>query len=605
MEVRAQSADLARVQTQAGAVVLALARAQVEARAARQGWLKSRISWALELAEVHKALRAWMQTLAQAQVQTWLRVGAFEACRVEVGRDLWPQRRQDYWWLIQIITPITRLPVELLHQIFLIVTDSANDPPLVLMRVCKHWYNIVTGIWVSLKLGKTTTKNAIKRKLELNQSLLHVLIDTNIDRGHFTPSKAAYHAIFAAMQAASRWRTLVVEMLPAQVDLPEHLVDRGLQQCSDPVMNRLRTFKLKCPCEMSPLLERLLRILGTSASGELTTVEIRSAKAISFLVPTYSSIFRSITVLSLDASGLRDPVDLLPHLHQLEALTASHVPLPVYQYNADLPFIQTLRHLTLRSVSIQWMDDRTFHVLESCNLSFPPYHYFVLAFSTTLPNCKHLSFEGDHLNILNGISAHKLTRLSVMCSSSCRWAGSRQLVEFSSRALLDYRLAPQTLHISIEAMNRAWTEALSLMHNLEELVIYNAQPSSLGVESLQSLVVHPLHARNKRITAIRGKWSTPTCPSLRRFGLRYRRWLRPSEQFDLIPLFMSIIRSRQHSMFPMQSFRIWTTSDESDPLELVDGLSISVTGFERLKNYAAIEGDNSEMFLSRMWKISL
>jgi hypothetical protein len=48
-------------------------------------------------------------------------------------------------------------------------------------------------------------------------------------------------------------------------------------------MSRLRTFKIKSACEMSPLLDRLLRILGTSASGELTTVEINSANVISFL----------------------------------------------------------------------------------------------------------------------------------------------------------------------------------------------------------------------------------------------------------------------------------------------------------------------------------
>jgi hypothetical protein len=39
------------------------------------------------------------------------------------------------------------------------------------------------------------------------------------------------------------------------------------------------------------------------------------------------------------------------------------------------------------------------------------------------------------------------------------------------------------------------------MSNLEELVIDNAQPSSLGVKVLQSLVVHPVHANNLGTTA--------------------------------------------------------------------------------------------------------
>jgi len=455
------------------------------------------------------------------------------------------------------------------------------------MRVSKYWYNVVGGIWASLKLGTTTPSDAITRKLERNQWLLDVVVDTEIDRHRVT--WAAYEAIFAAIHAASRWRTLVVESFPTQTDLPEHIVNYGLLQCSDPVLTCLRTLIIKCPCEMSPLLDRLLRILGNTASRELTTITINSQTVISFLLPTYSSIFRFVTVLSLDAQGLRNPVDLLPHLHQLEEFTASHLLLPDYQDDDDLPLVHTLRRLTLRSVSIQWMSGRTFHDLESCNLIFPLHRHVLHTFRTTLPTCKHLFFEGYPLDILNGVSAHKVTRLSVMCSSSCKQRGSPQLVRFASRALRASRLVPQILHIGIEATNQAWTDTLPFMSNLEELVIYNAQPSSLEAASLQPLIVLPVQAGNTGTTATPGGCNTPICPSLRRFGLRYRRWLRSSEHFDLIPVFMSIIRSRQ-SMFPMESFRIWTRSDEDRPLELIEGSSESSAGFERLKKYAAIIG---------------
>jgi hypothetical protein len=174
------------------------------ARAAVQGQDVAR-AWAQELAELHKATRVWMQVLAPAPAQAWLRLSAQEACRVEAGCGLWPQHRQDYWWLVQIITPIIRLPPELLQQIFLVIIDSVNDSPLVLMRVCKYWYNIITGIWASIKLGTSTSKNAITRKLERKQWLLDVQVDTKIDRGHFTAPEGAYQGIFAAMEATSRW----------------------------------------------------------------------------------------------------------------------------------------------------------------------------------------------------------------------------------------------------------------------------------------------------------------------------------------------------------------------------------------------------------------
>ena len=356
--------------------------------------------------------------------------------RHRLARHLWPSSHK-YWWFIQIIAPITRLPQELLHQILLIIIDNASDPPFVLMRVSKLWYNIVTGIWASVKLGTTTPKNAITRKLERNQWLLDVSVDTEIDRGDLTPSEGPYQAIFAAVEATSRWRSFVVESFPAQADLPEHLVNRGLQQSSDPVMSRLRTFKIKRPCKMSPLLERLLRILGTTSSGELTTVEINSLSVISFLAPTYPSIFHSVKVLSLDNTlGLPNLVDLLPHLHQLEALTASHLSFPIHHDDVEIPFVHSLRHLTLRAVSIQWMSGRTFHVLESCTILFPLCHHVLHTFRTTLLKCNDLTFQGYPLNILHGVSAPNLTHLSVT-SSPHKPQGSRQLVRFSSQALRD------------------------------------------------------------------------------------------------------------------------------------------------------------------------
>jgi hypothetical protein len=614
-EAEAVASELARAQTVAQAEVQARVEAQAEARkrvwapskewpcvqmeadveASAKAWAQVRSearaeaeasAWAVELGEVHKALRAWMQALGQAQSQAWLRLCALE-CKVEVEHGAWPRCQQDYCWLTQVITPIARLPPELLQHILLIIIDNSNDSPLALMRVCKYWYNTVTGIWASLKLGTATQKDAVIRKLERNQWLLDVLVDTEIDRGHFTPSEGAYQAIFAAMQATSRWRTLVFETIPAQADLPEDLVNHGIQQCSDPVMSRLRTLIIKCPCEMSSLLNRLLRILGNTASGELTTVTINSAAVISFLVPTYPSIFRSVIVLSLGAPRLPNPVDLLPHLYQLEALTASHLPLPVYHDDVDLPLVHTLRHLTLKSVSIQWMSGRTFHVLESCNLIFPLHRPILHTFCATLPNCKDLSFEGYPLDLLSGVSAQKLSYLSVKCSSSYKPRGRRQLALLSSHALQEGRLAPRTLHISIEATNEAWTTAFAYMSNLEELVIDNAHPSSLGVKALRSLVILP------GTNATPGEWSTPACPLLTRFGLRYRRWLRLSEHFDLIPVFTSIIQSRQQSKYSLQSFLIWGSSDQEDPLELVDGSQINLKGFGCLASVSAIKGRNS------------
>ena len=115
---------------------------------------------------------------------------------------------------------------------------------------------------------------------------------------------------------------------------------------------------------------------------------------------------------------LLNTFDLLPHLHQLESLTASHLPLPIYPDDSTLPFVHTLRHLRLEGVSIQWMSGRTFCALESCALIFPPHRHVLHTFCTTLPHCKDFSFEGYPLDIPEGVSAHNLMHLAVVCSSS-------------------------------------------------------------------------------------------------------------------------------------------------------------------------------------------
>ena len=504
--------------------------------------------------------------------------------RQSIAHEIPINSLQEYWWFIQIVTPITHLPPELLHQILLIIIDDASHSPVVLMRVSRLWYTIVTGIWASLKLGTTTPKDVVTNKLEKNQRFLDVSVDTEFDRGNFTPSETAYDAIFAAIQATSRWRSFVVQTFPAQADLSEHVVNRRLESCSNAVLSRLRTFKIRSACEKSPLLDRLLHILGTSASEELTTIEIHSPNVISFLVPTYSSIFNSVNVLSLDALGLRNPVDLLPHLHQLEELTASRLSLPIYTNDVDLPFVHTLRRLTLRAVSVQWMSGRTFYALESCTVLFPLHRHLLHSFNTTLPNCERFAFQGYPLDILDGVSAPKLTKLSVISSYSDKLRGGRQLVWVFRHALRESRLAPRILYISMEATTQAWIKALALMSHLEELVIESAQPSSLGVKVLQSLV---MRANNMDTTSTPGGSNSPVCPSLKQFGLRYRRWLRSSEHFDLFPDIMAITCSRQRSMFPLKSFRIRRRSDQKDLLELVEGLWISLDGFERLANYSS------------------
>ena len=519
--------------------------------------------------------------------------------RYKVGYHIWlrsPETREDYSCIIHFIAPITRLPFELLQQIFLIIVDEMTHPPLMLMRVCKEWHAVVLAIWASLSVG-TTPQYFVTRTLERNQLLLDIVIDEGSHHGYFHPvngplkANGPFNAIFAAIEASWRWRSLVIKSFPAQADLTEDVVNSHLQRCSNATMSRFTSFKVKSTCKTSPLLNGLLRILGTTVGSELTTMEINSANVISFFAPAYPSIFHFVKDLSLDTPGIgvSNPVDLLPHLHRLERFTASHISFPIYHDDVNFPFVHTLRHLSLTAVSIQWMSGRTFHVLEHCALLFPLHRHVLHTFSATLPNCKHLTFQGYPLEILGGVLARQLTHLSVASSGPFKRWGNQQLVWLSRQVLRERRLTPQILRISIEATNKAWVDALGFMSGLEELVIHNAQPSSLGAKVFQSLVVQPVDASNLGATPTPGECSTPSCPSLRRFGLKYDRWLRPSEEFDLIPVLMSIIRSRQHSRHPLESFRLWTTRDEERPIMLIESSQTSIEGFRLLARESRIK----------------
>jgi hypothetical protein len=58
-------------------------------------------------------------------------------------------------------------------------------------------------------------------------------------------------------------------------------------------------------------------------------------------------------MLYLETPGVRDPADLLPHLHQLEGTTTSHLSLPIYPHVSNLLLVHALCYLRLKPVSIQ------------------------------------------------------------------------------------------------------------------------------------------------------------------------------------------------------------------------------------------------------------
>ena len=120
------------------------------------------------------------------------------------------------------------------------------------------------------------------------------------------------------------------------------------------------------------------------------------------------------------------------------------------------------------------------------------------------------------------------------------------------------------------------------MSNLEELIIDCAGPTSLGAKVFRSLIIWP---------TLRGR-QVPLCPLLKRLGLKYRRWLRRTERFSLIPDLVYVIKSRERSNYALESLSICMTSNQEVPLELIEESRMSPKGLRRLAKESGIIGEN-------------
>jgi hypothetical protein len=280
--------------------------------------------------------------------------------RQQLACDLWhhftrnsesPTIKLEYARLLAFIAPITRLPSELLHYILLITIEKADQSPLTLMLVSRHWYNMVNGLWASLDLGTRTPKETIMNQ---NQLSMDVRIDTESDKESSNSSEGAYEALLLATSGADRWRTLTIHSIPNENGPIGDIKRSRLNQCFTTPMLRLETFKVLGRCEQSPLLERLSEAFSATKRNQFDLVQVHCPIAVELLAqPRYAAVFRSIRVLDIEAKGGNDVVDLLPHLVQIEDFRASHLRLPNYPLDRPLPFVHALRHLRLKAVSIQ------------------------------------------------------------------------------------------------------------------------------------------------------------------------------------------------------------------------------------------------------------
>ena len=425
------------------------------------------------------------------------------------------------------------LPVEIVSEIFLYTFQADPSSRAKLMLVCRQWHDIMLstpGIHSQLRIHKGTREKDVERFGRM--WLLDVTIDMENERygGSFDPERF-FVCFMAAAQAASRWRSFELVALPPPGEYKDLQIVLPLQH--------LETFKLAPSCSLGNLLEPLMTTITSTVTPCLTVMDVLHPDATPYLVqPTHSQIFSTLTTLRLNWRRVQNPMNIFPYLHKIETFEAHHLLLPISSSHNDIPMIQTLHVLRLKSSSVQWMADQIFPALEECSIIFP--HHADAIQSVYMPSCSILKYDSNNLGTLEHFHHPPLAILEVKCGQWQTWSGTLQLFGlhpiFASQSLI-------CLHLQIKCSEKLLVHMLELVPALEELWMGLSSPHALSCAFFLAFAAGERNATASIGTSSRA--IRPLCRELKRLHVHYKRWLRGPERKALMPAFGDIVTSHQ------------------------------------------------------------
>src|SRR5258706_4529264 len=110
------------------------------------------------------------------------------------------------------------IPVEILSEIFMLVVQGVPRYKESLALVCRRWHAIMLstpGITSRLYIGRSTKKEVVQAFIQERKTRFWVVVDANDEKDGKDFNTNEFHASFiTAIQAASRWRSLVLRSFP-------------------------------------------------------------------------------------------------------------------------------------------------------------------------------------------------------------------------------------------------------------------------------------------------------------------------------------------------------------------------------------------------------
>ena len=91
------------------------------------------------------------------------------------------------------------------------------------------------------------------------------------------------------------------------------------------------------------------------------------------------------------------PLDILSVLERLEELNARRLVLPTYADGMDTLLVRTLRGLSIKFMSIQWMYGRRFRRPENCSIWHPDRGNAPRVPRIDMPVCTRMKFIAAHM----------------------------------------------------------------------------------------------------------------------------------------------------------------------------------------------------------------
>ena len=451
--------------------------------------------------------------------------------------------------LAELITPIQRLPVELLIFTFSFIPGGENEKFGTLLQTCRRWRDIIYSIWGPLRLTTWTSVDRVKTILDRDHGTLSVTIDPSTDASDVPLDSPMYAGLALALSTStSRWRTLKILSLPdpQQADhfFGEHSQVRSILPLN---LNQLRSLSILLHHDPSPFLDLLLPSISPMTSVQLTNMHLCSSQAILYFTqPHCTHVFNSLTSFKCSLTRMNDTIDILPHFWQLESLDVSNLCFPTYGPDVELPLTKTLRQMSLQTVPLSWMNHRTFPQLESCTIVSPPPSDII---------------ENIHIPTLRTLSLH-----------SPQWGKSRgnhQLFRLCGAVQSGGISHLMSLHLHLTCSTGLLLGALCFMVELKELILSLDHPTVLGRRFFLGLLPRSTRSDGGHEGVRNGENQLAACPSLEVLGLKYRRWFRSSELNNMLLLVAMVSVKREES----RGIKVWVDKGVRGErrVEVVDG----------------------------------